>query len=618
MVELKGFMGTILDVNLTTKEIKKIPLDENLAVKFLGGAGYATATLLPLLNKDTDPLGPENIMFFMTGPLCGTMGTCTGRFVVYTKSPATGILGESCSGNMVGVQIKKAGYDGIIIRGASKTPVYLEIIDDNVSIKDATNIWGKGIYETEEILKNSENLKRAKIMAIGPAGENLVKFAIIGGEERAFGRTGVGAVMGSKKLKAVVAKGKKKVELANLDGFKEAVKRVTDTLMEVFTMQMFGELGTAGGLSMYEVMGELPVKYYRTSIFPDTNSIDGAAIQDNYLKKQRHCYACPVGCGRVIEVEKAEELGVPKGLISGPEYETMAGFGSMMMNTDIEAIIKSNYICNNLGLDTISASSTIALLMDLIDRGKISTSDIDNIDLKWGAMNEVHKLLNKISSRDGVGDILAEGSGKVGEHFKIDKDQVAAIKGVATTYHDMRSSNGMAIAYAISPNYGASHCACDVYMTTTGLAHDDMGIESVDSHSNGVDMAEISAKLMEYRAFHSSVVLCIFAVVEAATFSKLIELGIGIPFGVDETKLFGERILSLKRLFNLKMGHTPKDEYVPKILRTSLPEGGTEGNVPDTDALFSEFYKYEDWDPESGMPSKAKLEKLGLTEFAKF
>ncbi|MCP4760592.1 MAG: aldehyde ferredoxin oxidoreductase family protein [archaeon] len=618
MSNLKGFMGQILEIDLTTKSVKTTPLDEKIAEKFLGGAGYATAALFPLINKDTDPLGPDNILFFMTGPLLGTSAVCTGRMAVCAKSPVTGILGESNTGSFINLQIKKAGYDGIMIRGASDKPVYIKIVDDQVEIKDAGDLWGKNIYETSKVLKESEDLKMGRVMCIGPAGENLVQYSIIASNERAFGRCGMGAIMGSKKLKAVIVRGtKNKVEIAKPDEFKVLSKEVIDDVMGIFTNQVMGALGTSANMNLYTVMGELPVKYFRTSSFPAEDSISGATLAEKYLKKQRKCFACPVGCGRVVEIGP-NDMNLPEGEFEGPEYETIASFGSIIDNSDLLQIVKVNYLCNDLGVDTIETGGLMGLLMDNIEKGKISASDLDGIDLKWGNMDAVSKLIEKIAKREGIGDILAKGANATGKNFGIDQEQIATIKDAVPPYHDLRSSFGMAIAYAASPNYGASHCACDMYMTSLGQAFETLDIDSVDRFNDGAENAAASAKLMEYRAFTSSVIMCVFGNPQDTNkFAKLVELVVGIPFDLEKLKTMGDRILSLKRLFNLKMGHSPKDEKIPKILLTPL-EGGTEGKVPDMDKLMGEFYKYEQWDPVTGMPSAEKIERLSLSEYSKW
>ena len=612
---MKGYMGKILKVDLSSKKVSNIPLDKKLVDQFLGGAGYATAVLFKMLDKHTDPLGPENVLFFMSGPLLGTLATCTGRLVVCAKSPYTGILGESNAGNYIAPMIKRAGFDGILITGVSKTPVYLEITDDKAKIKDATDLWGKGIFESSEILLKTLG-SRAKVMCIGPGGENLAKFANIGGDTRSFGRTGMGAVMGSKKLKAIIALGTKMVELAKPEEFKQHVLQVNKEMMEVYTHQVMGGLGTAANMNLYSLTGELPVKYWRGASFPEEDKISGATMAEKYLKRQRHCYACPIGCGRVISLGE-NDFGLPSSEISGPEYETIASFGSMMDNPSLEHIIKANYMCNDLGLDTVSTGGIISFLMDLIDRGKITAKDLDGIDLKWGKMDAVFQLIQKMATRDGVGDLLSKGSNAVGRYFGIDTEQVGTVNNSEVIYHDSRASHGMAIAYGLSPHYGGSHNACDMYMVSLGLSREEMEIEMIPSHDNTPKMAVSAARTMEYRAFYSSYGMCVFANPPTDQIAKTIELGTGLPYDIERIKITGKRILALKRLFNLKMGFTREMERMPKILLTPL-EGGTEGAVPDTHLLFSEYYKYLNWNAVTGKPSEKVIRELGLEEFSNF
>lgn len=610
-------MGTILEIDLTTKKIEKTPLNMNLVEQFLGGAGYACAYLFQHLTKETDPLGPDNKLFFMTGPLTGTSATSTGRMVVCAKSPLTNIWGEANSGSHICVQIKKAGYDGIIIHGASKSPVYLEINDDEVEIKDASNLWGKGLYEITDILKSNEKFKYGRVLGIGKAGENLVKYSIIGSEERAFGRTGLGAVMGSKKLKAIVVKGSKKIELADPTAFNELAKINSALIMEGTQSDIFQQLGTSNAIEMYSLSGELPVGYYRKPEFEGFEEIAGSTLAEKYLKTNRHCFSCPIGCGRVVEIGE-NDLGLPSGSFEGPEYETIAGFGSMILNADLKEIIKANYICNDLGLDTISTSSVIALLMDLKERGVITATDVDGIDMGWGNMESTFKMIEKIANRDGIGNILAEGSLAVGNKFNVNPEQIATICNSEPTYHDMRNVNGMAIAYGISPHYGGSHNACDMYMNVLGVCFDELGIESAEEKENSPTVSKIAAQTMDHRAFYSAAIICVFADSPVKNLAKFLEYATGMPFNIEKIKIMGQRILTMKRLFNLKMGHKPEDEHIPKILLTPLPESGHEGNVPDYEFLKSEFYKYEEWEKETGMPSREKLERLGLIEYAKF
>jgi aldehyde:ferredoxin oxidoreductase len=361
-------------------------------------------------------------------------------------------------------------------------------------------------------------------------------------------------------------------------------------------------------------MGILPMKNFQTGDMEGIENLFTEAYAR--MRKGSHgCFNCMTRCGQVHEVTEGPYSG---SISEGPEYETMAGYGSLIDNKDLKEIIKANYLCNDYGIDTISSSGVIALLMDLIDRKIITANDIDGIDLKWGDMANVYKLIELISLRKGIGNLLAEGSNAVGKKFKVDFDQIATVMNNEIPYHDARSSFGMGIAYAISPTYGASHCLCDMYMTSLGQAWDELEINSVPAQENSKEMAIASARLQEYRAFGSSVISCVFGNPQStSSFAKLVEYSIGIPFDLQSVKEYGRRILNLKRLANLKFGLTPAHEKLPKILLTPLP-GGTNGNVPDMDLLSSEFYKYEQWDPVTGMPSKEIIEKYGLTNYAKF
>ena len=292
--------------------------------------------------------------------------------------------------------------------------------------------------------------------------------------------------------------------------FKTHTKGTNAEMMEIFTYRMLQELGTSASMDLYGVTGELPVKYYRGSTFAEANKLSGSTLAETYLKRSHHCFACPIGCGRVIVMGK-NTLGVPEGEIAGPEYETLAGFGAVIMNPSLELAIKANYICNDLGIDTVSSSALIALVMDLSERKKISAEDVDGMDMQWGNMETVFDLLEKIAYRTGFGDILADGSNALITKFSIDPDQVAAIHNSHLTFHDMRSSHPMAIAYGLSPHYGGSHNACDAYMFTTGLAIEEMDIEVNGAHESSPQVAQAMGRLMEYRAFYSSAIFCVFA-----------------------------------------------------------------------------------------------------------
>jgi aldehyde:ferredoxin oxidoreductase len=599
-------------VDLKTQNISEELLNEDIARNFLGGAGYACRYLYERLTIKTDPLSPENILMIMTGPLNGTFAPNTGRWVVCSKSPYTGIWGESNCGSWFGAEIKKAGYDGIIIRGASDKPVYLEIRDERVELKDAEFLWGKGTYYTTKKLKDVFEDQKAIVACIGPAGENLVKFANIISEERAAGRTGMGAILGSKKLKGIIVKGSKiKLDVYNPDKLKEAINNARNTVKLSFATDILRELGTSGVLDMYNTTGELPIKYFTQPQWDEAYKISGATMTETILKGNRFCHSCVIGCGRRVLIKdepfKADDL-------EGPEYETIVSFGSMILNDNLEAIVHINKKCFDYGIDTISSGGVIACLIHHYQQGNIISDNIDGLMPKWGDIMIVEKLLHKIVYREGIGNILAEGSDQFAKTFGISQDQIATVVGLEVTYHDLRSNYGMAIAYGLGGAYrGPSHNACDPYYTLAGVPLEELGIELIDKYRDDEEMARYCSINMDYRALYSSMIMCSFCNPLPSQNAALIEAATGLDFDVNKIQLYGERILTMKRLFNLKMGLTAKDDKLPTILLKPFNSGGSAGKSPNFKKLKNFFYKYRDWDIDTGRPSLKKLKLLGLS-----
>jgi aldehyde:ferredoxin oxidoreductase len=608
---IKSFRDKLLKINLTTKEILTEPLNEDIAKNFLGGSGYACRYLYDLLDKDTDPLSPENIIVIMTGPLNGTFAPNTGRWVVCSKSPYTGIWGESNCGSWFGAEVKKAGYDGIIIIGASENPVYLEIKDSEVKLKGAEFLWGKGTIFTTNRLKELFGDDKAMVACIGPAGENLVKYANIISEERAAGRTGMGAIFGSKKLKAIIVKGSNiKLEVANQEKLKEAIKIARDLVKSSFATQMLASLGTSGGLDMYNTTGELPIKYFSQPQWDNAFKISGATMAETILTKNRFCHSCVIGCGRRVAIKEGK---YKTDEIEGPEYETIVSFGSLLLNDDLEFITHINTRCFDFGIDTISSGGVIACLTHHFNLGNINSADIDGLRPKWGDIELIEKILEKIVYRDGIGDLLAEGSDAFAKKFSISQEDIATVVGLEVTYHDLRSNYGMAIAYGIGGAYrGPSHNACDPYYSLLGVPLEEIGMNIIDKYTDDEKMAEYCAIDMDYRALYSSMIMCSFCNPLPSQNAAIIENATGLKFGLEEVKLYGERILNMKRLFNIKMGLTAESDRLPKILTRPFKEGGSAGKTPDFDKLKNYFYKFKDWDPKTGKPSVNKLKKLGL------
>jgi len=608
---VKGFIGKILEVNLNNSEIKDISLDTSIAEKFLGATGYAVRYLYDFIEKETDPLGPENILMFMTGPLCLSNAPTSGRFSVCAKSPYTGIWGEANCGGYFGPELKKAGYDGIIIKGVSNNPVFLNITEEKAELKDASHLWGKGALETHEILKEESGSNLTRVACIGQAGENLVKFATINSEEKAAGRTGMGAVMGSKKLKAIAVKGpKRKFEAAKPEEFKEAVKEMIENVNNSFTTQMFGILGTPGGVDKYNMEGEIPIKYWTQGQWDGAFNISGATASEMIYTKQYPCYSCPIGCAHKASVSEGEYAF--EGEVEAPEYETIVSFGSLILNDNLKSIVRANTLCNDYGIDTISGGGTIAFVYYLYNTEKITSGDIDGLEPNWGEIEPAIEMIKKIAFREGIGDVLANGSDAVGKKFGISQDEIATTIGQEVPYHDPRHTWGMALAYSVGTTRGPCHCACDMYMVLLGLPFQDLGIELIDRYSDDEIMAKNCANLYDYRALYNSLVLCIFCNPPPNMVAKVIETATGLDFDIEKVKETGERIYTTKRLFNLKMGLTPEDEKMPQILLEPHTEGGSAGKTPDFEKLKQFYYEVREWDPKTGKPSPKTLKKLGL------
>ena len=608
-----GFRGQLLKINLSTGEISTESINENYAKDFLGGAGYACRYLYDLIDKDTDPLSPNNIIVIMNGVLNGTFAPNTGRWVVCSKSPYTKMWGESNCGSFFGAEIKKAGFDGIVIMGCSDKPVYIAINDDTIEIKDATFLWGKGTVFTTKKLKEIFGNEKARVACIGPAGENLVKYANIISEERAAGRTGMGAVFGSKNLKAIIAKGSNvQLDVHDREKLKDAIKIARESVKNNYGAQIMGKFGTSGGVDMYNASGELPIKYHTQGTWDKAFDISGVSMAETILVKTRFCHSCVIGCGRRIAIKEGK---YQTDETEGPEYETICGFGSLILNDNLESICYINTKCNDYGIDTVSSSGIIGCLFYHYSLGNIKSEDIDGLEPSWGNIEIAEKLLDKIVFRKGIGDILSEGSVAFGKKFNISQDEIAAINGLEPTYHDMRSNYGMSIAYGLGAAHkGPSHNLYDLYFVMMGYPFEeiDAPTTTIDNYANDIEMAKSCSIMMDYRALYSSLIICSFCNPLPSQVAAIIEHTTGLKFGLDEIKLYGERILTMKRLFNLKMGITAEADKIPQILLKPQSDGGSAGRTPNFELLRKLFYEYKEWDLLTGKPSQSKLRQLNL------
>jgi len=604
-----GYVGRLLFVDLAALESKVKPLDEKHARLFIGGSGLACRTIYQLVDRETNPLSPESPLVFMTGPLTGTLAPSCGRYSVCAKSPLTWIWGESSAGGFFGPRLKFAGFDGVVIIGRASKPTYLYIHDGNVEFRDAVHLAGKTTFETQDIVSSEIGKTRTSIACIGQAGENLVKYAcVINDGGNAAGRTGMGAVMGSKQLKAIAVQGEGKVELAKEEKFAEAAREATRVVLESFTTSMYRELGTAGYAEMAEELGAMSNKYFTKGFFQGVEKIGGSAMANTILVGNNSCFACPIGHKRMIRIDSGKYT-LPE--TYGPEYETLGSFGSNLLVDNLEGIAYANYLCNAYGMDTVSCGVTIGFAYFLYERGIIRESDVKGLRLKWGDIDTAIELVRMIANRDGLGQTLAEGVRHVAEDYDV-KEYAAHVKGLEFSFQDPRAYFGMTVCYATSPR-GACHMQGDMYMVDLGQAFPEIGIESTDRHSND-GKAETAMRCQNLRALYNAMVMCQFANPTVQCVCDLLTYAMGYEVSIGEVNKVGERIFNLKRAFNNRMGITREDDRLPNLILTPLTEGGTLGNVPDFDRQLREYYEHRGWDWLTGKPTKEKIEELGLPD----
>ena len=597
---MKALNGKILRIDLSTGKMTKEPLDESLARNFIGGRGIASKILYDELPAGTDPLSPDNKLIFSAGPLTGTSAPTGGRYMVVTKGPLNGAIASSNSGGFFGKEFKTAGYDLIIFEGKSEKPVYVWIKDDEVEIRDASDLWGKNTHETTDILMEKVGDSKAKVACIGPAGEKLSKIScIINDKHRAAGRTGVGAVMGSKNLKAVVVRGTGKVELADSDKFREAQKASMGKIREnPTTSQGLPAYGTAVLVNVINENGLFPTRNFQTGVFEGAAKISGETLADAYLTKNTHCFACPIGCGRATKINGREG--------EGPEYEVAWSFGADCGVDDLKAIVEANYICNELGLDGISAGATIAAAMELYERGYLPKEDLDGPELKFGSAKAIVEYTRKMGLREGFGDKLAEGSYRLAESYGHPELSMSVKKQELPAY-DPRGAQGHGLEYATSNRGG---CHVRGYMISPEIlgAPEKIDPQALEGKPTWVKTFQ------DLTAFIDASGLCLFSsfALGADEYGALAAAATGWDIDGNEVLKIGERIWNLERLFNLRDGFSKADDTLPeRLLKEPMPDGPNKGTVHKLGELLPEYYEVRGWD-ESGVPTEEKKKELGL------
>ncbi len=585
-------MGKILDVDLTIQSTSVIPIDMKIASQFLGGSGYASRLLYELMDPAVDPLSPDNMLFYMTGPLTGTQAPSTGRLVVCGKSPLTGFWGESHVGGHFGANLKFSGFDGVLVRGRAEDPVYLHIKDAETTINSASTMWGMKTDETQERLR--KKLGRIRSACIGPAGEKLVRFAGIVAGERLAARCGLGAVMGSKNLKAIAVQGTNKVRVADTEGFPALARESSRILGDA--MHHLRNSGTSLYVDVGIMFNDMPIKYFQETEF-DADGLSAATMKE-FLTGRTACYSCPIGCGRVVSLP---EFGMNR--IAGPEFQTIAAFGTGLMISDLRKVSLMSYLCNQYGMDTISCGSTISFATHLCDLGKLHWG------LEWNDPEGVVDLIHAIANRSGVGAELAEGSMRFAQKHNV-PELALHVKGMEIPNHDPRAFAGMATVYAVASR-GATHLEGDMYSVDMGVDVREVGIYSGDRLENE-GKGETAARAQDYRAFFDSSIMCHFAIVSPKTLVELLNKAIGASYTIEDILRIGARAVTMKRLFNLKCGLTGADDKLPSPLLSPLPDYATDDFAPDIELQLNDYYDYRGWNRATGAPSLETLEKLGL------
>ena len=613
-----GNYGKLLLVDLTLQKLSDYSVPPNYAKKYLGGKGLAARILWDMNPQRVGAFSPENTVIIMTGPLVGHNVMGSGRYLVMTKSPLSKYVAEAYGGGFFPYALKGTGYDGVIIKGKSKIPVFLEMINGAIKLQDASDYWGKGVFEVHDSLEKAYG-KKAKTMLIGPAGENLVRFAaIINDKERSAARGGVGAVLGSKLFKGIIARGSEKADLYNKQEFRSINKSFRDGLMNDMKIKdRFGVYGTTTGVTGNHKFGNLPTKNFSKGTYVDHKLIDGIYMEESGLLVGRDtCSACLTYCKRVIEGEHMGEKLTKDG--SSLEYETLAAFGSMLLNKEIKLAALANQYCNDYGLDTISTGGAISFAMEASERG-IGTK-LGN--LEWGNEKHILTAINKIAAREDYGNELAEGVMRMAEKIGGEKFAVHA-KGLEIAYHEPRGKKGLGLSYAVSPRGGSHMEGFHDTMFMQANANPELGAVEGLSRFSVDNKAKLVINFENARSFTNSLIICAFDVATTGKYqnlgylSELTGAAVGTDLDIPEMLVYGDRIYNMVRMLAIRDGCTRSDDDLPDRFKYETLHYGEDGDHAITDEEFThmlkEYYEMRGWD-ENGIPSKQRLEELEMSE----
>lgn len=619
----KGYIGKYLRIDLSTGKIQAENLNCKFAENYLGGEGFGVKILWDEVPPDVEPLSPENKIIFATGPLSGTFWPNAGRLEAISKSPLTGIYGDSNCGGFFAPELKYAGFDYIIIEGQAEKPVYLFIQNGHAELRSANHLWGKYTSKTEQLICDELNDSEIKVACIGQAGENLVRYsAIIVTPNRTLARCGLGAVMGFKKLKAIAVRGYGGVEVADSDGFRNLSLELHQKLRNNPIYPSIRRYGTPGIVTLMNTIGRFPTRNFQQGSFEDIDNISAETLRDNFFVKDISCFACPVGCDKIYEIKKGRASGLR---VSSFEYETINSIGAGIGSGDLEAIIIGNDLCDQLGMDTISAGRAISFAIELFEQGILGKQDTGGIELKWGDSDLMLDLLNKIAYREGFGDLLAEGVRHAAQVIGKGADYYAMhVKGQEISAQDGRAQQSMGLTHATSTR-GADHLKGFPTIDETGHPEE---ARRRFGEKYLPEMAQPQATKykpflvkdgQDFGAVVDSAITCksggtfVMAEIYWEEMAQGIRMATGMEIDSDQLKQTGERIYNLMRCYNILHGISSKDDTLPeRILKEPSPSGAAKGNVCRIEEMLPEYYKLRGWDQKNGYPTRRKLEKLGL------
>jgi aldehyde:ferredoxin oxidoreductase len=611
-----GYWNKILRVDLTNRRITKEEIDEDTYRLFVGGAGIGAKILWEEISSETNPFDADNRLIFAGGPFQGHPVPGSAKFSIISKSPLTNTYADSAAGARWGPLFKRAGYDVLVIQGRSENPVYIYIEDDKVRIRDARGVWGMDSYQAVDEIRKEIGDPRASVATIGQAGEKLVKIACIVVDKHSFaGRCGLGAVMGSKNLKAVVVKGSRKVPVSNLSQLKSYNHKYSKEIHKASIESELRPHGTPALCIAAEGFGDMPIKYWTEDTWPEGAKKIGAPNYTEVLSAKPYpCLYCPIGCHRNIEIQSPKKYKL-KGI--GPEYETLGMLGTNLLIDDVKAISIANDLCNRLGMDTISAGACIGLAMECYEKGIITKRDTAGMELKWGDADVLIELVKQIGNRVGFASIFSEGTVQAAKKLgKNALELVVEVKGLDFPAHDARACWGLVPTYATGTR-GACHIrGVEEDVEMSGFYMPEIGVsEEHAKFFNPEGKAHLAVKMQDYCALINSLVLCVFMPDGGGlSFTSILNIFnsiTGWDWDIQEAMTCGERIFTLQRLINQRDGYAKKDDKLPPKMHVPAKKGFRAGKIPPVNDLLNEYYELRGWDKE-GHPTKEKLEKLNL------